>query len=335
MDKDKRTVLALAGLLVVSALLVTWFLATHHVAILSPKGIVASRERGLMALALGLAVIVVIPVFAMLFGFAWKYRAGNKKADYRPEWGTHKVAEAIWWGIPILIIGILSATTWTSSHSLDPPKALASTKNPLTIQVIALEWKWLFIYPDQEVASINEVVFPEQTPVRFQITSDAPMNSFWIPELGGQIYAMTGMTTQLNLMADHIGDFPGVSANISGEGFAGMKFTARSVSTNDFDVWVDSIHATHEQNGHRGGLDQELYTKLAQPSKYNAVERFALHDTALYDSVLAKYMPEMRTDAMDTGLDAHTESGATLQYDAQPATTNTMQHSHMTHTEAH
>ena len=162
------------------------------------------------------------------------------KAKHAPDWEHNYIAEYCWWGVPIVIIVILAVTTWKSSHDLNPFKPIESEKKPLAIQVVALHWKWLFIYPEQGIATVNFVQFPEKTPINFEITSDAPMNSFWIPQLGGQIYAMPAMRSKLHLIANEIGSFRGVSANISGKGFAGMTFTAKSSSEEDFDAWVQS-----------------------------------------------------------------------------------------------
>ena len=232
-----------------------------------------------------LAAIVIIPVFIMLFGFAWRYReGGSKKARYSPEFATHKLVETIWWGVPIIIIGILSVLTWTSSHDLDPFKPLVSSKKAITVQVVALQWKWLFLYPEQHVATVNYLVIPTDRPVSFQITSDAPMNSFWIPQLGGQVYAMSGMTTQLQLIANKPGDYYGSSANISGNGFAGMHFMTHAVSDTDFGQWSHKTAA--------GGtmLSQEEYDALAKPSIDNPIVNYANYDKALFDSIVSKYM---------------------------------------------
>jgi cytochrome o ubiquinol oxidase subunit 2 len=174
---------------------------------------------------------------------------------------------------------------WNSSHDLDPYKPLDSAVKPVTIQVVALRWKWLFIYPEQGVASVNYVQFPEDTPVNFVITSDAPMNSFWIPQLGGQVYAMPGMSTKLHLIADHTGDYAGSSANLSGAGFASMKFRARSTSSSDFDEWVRTIKQSDSL------LTADNYANdLAMPSQNNPVEYYMLGDDNLYESALGKSM---------------------------------------------
>lgn len=264
-------------------LLLIIYLQDSNFQILNPKGTVGLQQRNLIIFASLLSLVVVIPVFAMTFFIAYKYRAGNVKADYKPEWDHNKKIETIWWGIPIALILILAIVTWNSSHALDPRKALDSNKKPVTVQVIALQWKWLFIYPEYNVASVNYLQFPEDTPVNFEITADAPMNSFWIPQLGGQIYAMSGMKTKLHLMASEVGDYNGSSANISGEGFAGMKFIARASSQTDFDNWIQSLKYSSDS------LNRDTYAALAKPSKDNPPVTY-VSESGLFDMIMKKYM---------------------------------------------
>jgi cytochrome o ubiquinol oxidase subunit 2 len=271
------TILA-AGLLVVIA-----FVATRDYAILDAKGTIAQQQRGLLLFAGILSLFVVIPVYILLFFIVWKYR-DHKQATYTPDWDNNRKLESLWWGLPTVIILILSIVTWQTSHSLDPFKPLASSKRPLTIQVVALQWKWLFIYPEQNVATVNYVQFPVDTPVHFQITADAPMNSFWIPQLGGQIYAMTGMSTSLNLQANEEGRYRGSSANISGEGFAGMRFMAQATSQNEFDLWSKTTYATQQP------LNLDIYKQLASPSSDQPVSSYHLEDPQLYNEVIDNYM---------------------------------------------
>jgi cytochrome o ubiquinol oxidase subunit 2 len=256
----------------------------HSFAVLNPQGIIAHKQFGLLVTAFLLMLIVVIPVFILTFYIAWKYRATNTKAHYMPDWDHHHGLEFIWWAIPCALILALSILTWKSSHELDPYRALDSNVKPITIQVVALQWKWLFIYPDQHIASVNLVEFPEKTPVNFEITADAPMNSFWIPQLGGQIYAMAGMNTSLHLMADTTGLYDGSSVNISGKGFSGMTFKAKSTSAADFDAWVKQTRAS----GH--DLSAAEYDKLAKPSENSPVASYALSAPDLYNDIMMKYM---------------------------------------------
>jgi cytochrome o ubiquinol oxidase subunit 2 len=260
------------------------FFHSHTVAILDPKGPVALQERNLIIFGSALSLVVVLPVFTMLGVFAWKYRATNTKARYSPEWDHNLAAETTWWLVPCALILILSIVTWRTSHTLDPSRALVSNVPPITIQVVALDWKWLFIYPQQDIATVNFIQFPVNTPVNFQITSDAPMNSFWIPQLGGQIYAMPGMSTQLHLMASSIGEFNGSSANISGVGFAGMKFVARSSSQADFNQWVKLVKTSSTS------LSIDQFNNLAKPSQNNPTTYFSSGQPGLYDGLVMKYM---------------------------------------------
>lgn len=272
-----------------------------NIPILEPAGPVAAAEKNVIVITFSLCALVVVPVFVMLFFFAWKYRAGNAASavEHHPDWDHDNwLAELIWWLIPAAIIVILGVIAWQSSHALDPYKPIAGSEPPITIDVIALDWKWLFIYPRQGVASINLVEFPVGTPVHFYLTADAPMNSFWIPQLAGQIMVMPGMTTQLNLAASRPGDFNGSSANISGDGFAGMAFIARAVPQNEFDAWVASIQASSTP------LTLESYGALAQPSEYNSVTYYSPIDD-VFDATIMKYMTpgssmEMNMDGAQT-----------------------------------
>jgi cytochrome o ubiquinol oxidase subunit 2 len=255
--------------------------------VLNPAGPIAGKEKNLMVFAIALMMVIVVPVFAMTFFISWKYREGNKKkTKYQPNWDRSPLFETIWWGFPLLIIGILSVVTWQSSHELDPFKPIASEAEPLTVQVVALQWKWLFIYPEQKIASVNFVQFPKSTPVTFQLTSSGAMNSFWIPRLGGQMYAMSGMSTDLNLMAEKTGSFKGSSANISGEGFAGMKFTARSSTRAEFDQWLTTAHKRSQK------LTMDQYNELEKPTKNNQVSFYADVEPDLYTKIVNKYMAE-------------------------------------------
>ena len=263
--------------------LVVWYLHRTNIPVLEPKGQIGIQERSLLYFGLALSLIVVVPVFILLFSFAWKYRESNQKAKYSPDFDHSRIAETIWWLVPSILITILSVVTWNSSHRLDPYRPLSSTTPQMTIQVVALDWKWLFLYPQQHIASVNVVQFPMNTPINFEITSDTVMNSFWIPQLGGQIYAMPGMSTQLHLMANQTGSFNGVSANISGSGFAGMNFIARSSSEQSFQSWVHSVQHSH------GVLNMAAYNKLARPSTDNPAAYYSSSQGNLYGTILMKY----------------------------------------------
>ncbi|HEX5743971.1 MAG TPA: ubiquinol oxidase subunit II [Candidatus Saccharimonadales bacterium] len=253
------------------------------VQVLEPAGTIGEKQRNLIYFALGLSLIVVIPVYVMLFAFAWRYREGNKKAKYSPELSGNRVAEAVWWIIPTILITILSVVAWNSSHDLDPYKPIDSRNKPLKIQVVAMNWKWLFIYPEQKVASVNFLQFPKDTPLEFQITSDGPMNSFWIPRLGGQVYAMAGMMTRLHLIASETGVFRGSSANLSGDGFSRMTFKAKSGSPADFDAWMKRVKSSGVD------LDDTAYRRLASPG-VSSVKYYSQVKGDLFAAQIHKFM---------------------------------------------
>lgn len=255
-----------------------------NIVMLFPKGLIALEERNLLFIIQALMLLVIIPVYILTFIFSWKYSAKNPKGEYDPDIVDNVLAEFIWWGLPFVMVLIVSVLTWVKTSELDPFKPLVHDKKPITIQVVALQWKWLFLYPEEKIATVNFVQFPKQTPVHFEITADAPMNSFWIPSLGSQIYAMPKMKTQLNLIADETGDFRGSSANISGEGFAGMHFIARASEDKEYYEWLKSAKKSSKS------LTWNEYTLLATPSKNNPVEIYQLKDTTLFDQIIMKFM---------------------------------------------
>lgn len=271
--------------------LTAWYLARHSIPVLQPRGLIGYKERQLLIVGCLLAVIVVVPTFAIAIYIAVKYREENHttKTKYKPDFDHSRLFESIWWGIPIVIIGILCVVAWQSAHSLDPYKALASTKKPLTVQVVALDWKWLFIYPEQNIASVNLAEIPVGTPVEFQVTSDTIMNSFWVPQLGGQIYAMPGMITQLHLVADKAGSYFGSPANIAGKGFSRMNFTVRAGSQADFDAWVKAARQTPK------ALNAETYAALAKPSDSVPVTYYAGVPDNFVEDLAMKYMMPARS----------------------------------------
>ena len=267
------------------ALIERIMIGSHVSPIFNPLGIIALQERNLMFLAISLMLVVVIPVFILALYVGMKYHANNTKAAYTPDWEHSSKLQFFIWGFPTVIICVLSGMVWIYAHKLDPHVALASQTKPITIQVVALRWKWLFIYPEQGIASLNYVAFPEKTPVHFELTaSDTPMNSFWIPQLGGQIYAMSGMATQTNLMADGVGEYRGSNAEISGDGFANMTFTAKSVSQSDFTTWVNSVKQSPQT------LSLDTFNKLAKPNEDNKPAFYSSTEDNLYNTIVMKYM---------------------------------------------
>ncbi len=289
MSKQYKLFLLAVGAVGVG-LLAVLFAKLSTADVLRPAGYIAQKEFDLLVFATLLMLVIVLPVLFLTFFIAWKYREGNVKAKYRPGFHGSRRLETIWWGFPLVIIAILSVVTWQSSHELDPFKPIRAEEKQMTIQVVALQWKWLFIYPDEKVAVVNEVRFPADTPVKFQITSDAPMNSFWIPRLGGQMYAMSGMSTELHLMADEPGTYRGRSANISGEGFAGMQFEATSMSSHGFKNWLSDVRVSPDR------LGASEYDALALPSKNNPAAYYSSVDDGLYNTVMMKYMADETGD---------------------------------------
>jgi cytochrome o ubiquinol oxidase subunit 2 len=232
--------------------------------------------------------IVVIPVIILNFIFAFKYRASNTKAKYNPTWAHSTILEAGWWGIPIAIIIVLATMAWRTSHSLDPYRPLDVKGTPVVIQAVALNWKWLFIYPDQHIATVNYVQIPVNVPIRFLITSDGPMNAFQIPQLGTQIYAMAGMQTKLNVIADTEGVYRGFSANISGVGFSGMHFDVRAGSQQEFDQWVKMVRRSPDK------MTLADYDLLAKPSENNPVHYYSHVEDKLFNTVIMRFMMPMK-----------------------------------------
>ncbi|MEF3303210.1 ubiquinol oxidase subunit II [Paenibacillus sp. GYB003] len=251
--------------------------------VLDPKGPIGAQQRDLILISTALCLIVVVPVLIMTFVIVWRYRdSKSRKAKYKPDWEHNTKLEAIWWGIPILIIVVLGAITVKYTHALEPSKPIASDKEPITIQVTSLDWKWLFYYPEQGIATVNYVQFPEDVPIKFMLTSDAPMNSFWIPQLGGQIYTMSGMAMTLHLQADEPGKYFGSGANFSGKDFASMRFTAEATSRDQFDRWVADIKST------KPALTEEGYRQLASPGVSDVLS-YSSFPKGLFEQTVTKY----------------------------------------------
>lgn len=286
------------------------------IAVLNPHGLIAAAEKKLFITAVLLMLVIVVPVIILTFVFAHKYRAGNKKAKYSPDWGHSTMLEMVCWGIPLIIIIILAVITMISTYKLDPYRPLNLEKKPLTIQVISLNWRWLFIYPEQKIATINFVQFPVDTPIKFVITSDAPMNSFQIPQLAGQIYAMAGMQTKLHLIADKIGDYRGASTNFSGEGFSDMNFVARVSSQNDFAHWVRTIKQSPDK------LTLMTYNKLVPDSADHGVHQYSLVTDNLFETVIMKYMMPQTMNNSTHHTTESTMMGMPLKPNPEKATKN-------------
>jgi cytochrome o ubiquinol oxidase subunit 2 len=277
---------ALLILLGVSFAGLLWTLtAQTNMPLLQPKGLLAQQEMALVFTATLLMLAVVVPVFLLTALIAWRYRASNTSARYLPNWEHNIFEELVWWGVPCIIIFIIAHIAIKSSYELDPFVPLG--EDHIQVQVVALNWKWLFIYPKEGIATINTLTLPAKQPVEFSITSDAPMNSFWIPQLSGQIYAMTGMVTKLHIIADTPGTYTGFSANLSGKGFSGMTFETHIVPEQEFDAWV-ATNANEPDT-----LDDHAYQSLSEPSVHDPVRYYGRVSPGLFDSIVKKYMPTL------------------------------------------
>jgi cytochrome o ubiquinol oxidase subunit 2 len=248
--------------------------------VLDPKGPVGADEKVILFDATVIMLAVVVPVIVCTLAFAWWFRANNRLARRLPDWEYSGRIEFVTWSIPAMIVLFLSGIAWIGSHELDPKKALRSEAQPVEIEVVSLDWKWLFIYPQEHVAAVNELVIPVNTPVHFKLTSGSVMNSFFVPQLGGQIYTMAGMTTQLNLLASHFGRYMGISAQFSGEGFSDMRFDVRAVSADDYRAWLVSSQASAAQ------LNADRYRELAMPSLHDEPATFSQVTDGLFDGIV-------------------------------------------------
>ena len=266
-------------------------LSACNLVVLNPAGDVASQQGDLLMISTLLMLIIIVPVMGLIVFFAWKYRASNKEAeaDYRPDWDHSTSLELVIWAAPLMIIICLGALTWAGTHLLDPYRpidrikpgqAVEESVEPLQVNVVALDWKWMFIYPQYGVATVNELAAPVDRPIRFHITSSSVMNSFYIPALAGQIYAMPGMETKLHAVINRPGEYEGFSANYSGDGFSHMRFAFHGLDQSGFDQWIAGVR----QGGQT--LDRDRYLELEKPSEKVPVMRFGAVDGALWDAIL-------------------------------------------------
>jgi cytochrome o ubiquinol oxidase subunit II len=269
------------GLLSLSA--VTLLSGCSTMVLFDPKGPVGESERFVIITAAVLMAIVVVPVFIMAFWIPRKYRASNTEATYLPKWSRSVKIELFMWGGPIVIVTLLAILAWTRTHSLDPYNSIPSAAEPLTIEAVCLDWKWLFIYPDLNIATVNQITFPVKVPLSFKITSDTVMGSFFIPQLGSQIYAMAGMHTHLHLLADKPGTYTGHNQQLTGRGYAGMHFQANAVSPQEFQAWVQKIRQSKEK------LDLDHYEQLARPSVGHPMIYFSAVKPELFEDIIRKY----------------------------------------------
>ena len=278
----------------VAALLAAGSLAGCNLVVLNPAGDVAAQSGNLVIVSTLLMLIIIIPVMLLIVLFAWKYRESNEPADYDPEWHHSTILELVIWSVPLLIVIALGALTWIYTHKLDPYRPLdridadrpiAADVKPLEVEVVAMDWKWLFIYPEQGIATINELAAPVDRPIRFKITATNTMNAFYVPDLAGMIYAMPSMETQLHAVINKPGVFKGMSSHYSGAGFAGMTFKFHGLSNGDFDAWVQKAKTDGQ------ALDRAEYLKLEKPSERDPVRLFSNVDSTLYHAIVNRCVP--------------------------------------------
>jgi cytochrome o ubiquinol oxidase subunit 2 len=267
-------------------------LAGCNTVVMKPQGDIAAQQSQLILTATLLMLLIIVPVIALTIVFAWRYRQSNTSATYSPDWDHSTRLELVIWGAPLLIIIALGAITWISTHKLDPYRPLAridAQRNvsagvkPLVVQVVALDWKWLFIYPEQGIATVNELAAPVDRPIEFRITASNVMNSFYVPALAGQVYAMPGMQTQLHAVINRAGRYEGLSANYSGAGFSDMRFAFLGLSGGDFDHWVASNRVMGRT------LSPAVYQQLERPSQRDPVRRYGQIDPGLFDAIVKRY----------------------------------------------
>lgn len=251
--------------------------------LLLPAGTIADIQSRILWGALAFAAVVGSSIIITFFVVAFRYRDGAQ-ARYTPEWTAGKKLQLAGWLIPLVGISAIAVMVWDTAHMVDPYRPLSSTTTPVTVQVVALQWKWLFLYPQDHIATVNMLEIPAGTPINLQLTADAPMNSFWVPRLSGQVYAMTGMVTQLHIQADRPGSYPGSSAEISGAGFAGMAFMVKAVPARDYTAWKATARRSPQS------LNYAAYASLAKPSSYNAPATYALADPNLFQAVIMQFM---------------------------------------------
>jgi cytochrome o ubiquinol oxidase subunit 2 len=252
--------------------------------ILEPRGPIGAANRLILFNAVEIMAVIVVPTIVAALVFAWWFRESNTRARYQPHWAYSGRIELIVWSIPILVICFLGGVIYIGSHDLDPAKPIASQDKPLKVQVVSLDWKWLFIYPDQGVASVNQLFLPAGTPIHFDLTSASVMNAFFVPQLGSMIYTMNGMVTQLHLQADHAGDYNGLSAQFSGDGFPDMEFIVHAVPQNEFADWLAGVRRTGPVLDRAGYADLSKQS-TAQPFTYREV------DPALFNAVVTQQIP--------------------------------------------
>lgn len=251
--------------------------------LLDPKGPIGESERFVILFAFCLMLLVVIPVIIMAFWFPWRYRANHKREDYDPKWSYSGKIELIVWLIPAAIVTTLSILIWQTTHQLDPYKPIISTAAPVNVQAVSLDWQWLFIYPDENIAVVNELVFPVDAPLNLRLTSETVMTSFFIPQLGSQIYAMAGMQTRLHLLANETGIYTGQNQQFSGEGYSTMRFEAVAATPEQYTAFLEKSRKAAQK------LDIARYEKLTQPTTDAPITYFSSVEPGLFDAIIGRF----------------------------------------------
>jgi cytochrome o ubiquinol oxidase subunit II len=269
----------------VGALTPLLFLAGCSEGVLDPQGPIGAANTKIIYNALAIMLVIVLPTIVATLAFAWWFRDSNPRAQYLPDWAYSGRLELLVWGIPLLVIMFLGGVIWVGSRDLDPYKPIESKSKPIEVQVVSLDWKWLFIYPDQGIASVNELVVPAGAPVHFSLTSATVMNSFFVPQLGSMIATMNGMVTQLYLQADHPGDYYGQSAQFSGDGFSGMHFTVHAIPNDEFAQWLDRARNAPF------ALDRDGYAALLKESQNVRPFTYRAVEPGLFQAIITQRIP--------------------------------------------
>ena len=270
---------------IAAALVVT--LAGCNRGIMDPVGPVGNAEKLILINSTAIMLAIVVPTMIATVAIAWWFRRGNSKATYRPDWEYSGAIELVVWSVPALTVLLLGGIAWIGSHDLDPGKPLSSKNPPINVEVVSLDWKWLFIYPDQKIATVNQLFVPVGTPVSFRLTSATVWNSFFVPQLGTMIYTMPRMTTQLNLEADRPGEYQGLSSHFSGDGFPGMQFKVHAIAPQQFAAWAASAHGSGQ------ALDGAAFAQLMKPSSYVAPMTYGAVDPQLFGAIVANRAPQL------------------------------------------
>src|SRR4051794_29942430 len=276
------------------ALVLAMLTAGCNRGIFDPIGPVASAEKQILINSTAIMLAIIVPTMIATVAFAWWVRRGNRKATYLPDWEYSGAVEMVVWGIPILTVMLLGGIAWIGSHDLDPGRPLQSTLPPLKVEVVSLDWKWLFIYPDQGIATVNQLVVPAGTPVSYRLTSATVWNTFWVPQMGSMIYTMPRMATRLNLQADRQGSFKGLSGHFSGDGFPGMEFQVQSLPPDQFAMWAQGAR------GQGRALDGRSYAELSKPSSYVKPITYGTVAPGLYDAIVANRAPMLHVPQVTT-----------------------------------